>query len=154
MTAARIEILGVTVDAQMLDGAVDTIGGWIERREPHYVCITGVHGVIESQDDPDLRRILTQPEHALTKQYTALLAVDDTHLTFDESGIDALAEYAEQVNREVEDIGARRLHTVLETVLEDVSFGTGLGNIVVDRAMVTEKLQDIVEDEDLSKYVL
>ncbi len=57
MTATRLDILGVTVDAQTLGGAVDTIAGWIERREPQYVCITGVHGVIESQDDPDLRRI-------------------------------------------------------------------------------------------------
>jgi len=109
---------------------------------------------LEELSSDDLRRILTQPEHALTKQYVALLGVDDTHLRFDDSGIDALAEYAEQVNREVEDIGARRLHTVLETVLEDVAFGTGLGTVVVDRAMVEDKLKDIVDDEDLSKYVL
>ena len=109
---------------------------------------------LEELSSDDLRRILTQPEHALSKQYVALLAVDGTHLRFDDSGIDALAEFAERVNREVEDIGARRLHTVLETVLEDVAFGTGLGTVVVDRAMVTEKLQDIVDDEDLSKYVL
>jgi N-acetylglucosaminyldiphosphoundecaprenol N-acetyl-beta-D-mannosaminyltransferase len=57
VTAARVDILGVTVDAQTLDGAVDTIATWIERRDRQYVCITGVHGVIESQDDPDLRRI-------------------------------------------------------------------------------------------------
>ncbi len=109
---------------------------------------------LEELSSDDLRRILTQPEHALTKQYVALLGVDDTHLRFDDSGIDALAEYAEQVNREVEDIGARRLHTVLETVLEDVAFGTGLGTVVVDRAMVEDKLKEIVDDEDLSKYVL
>jgi ATP-dependent HslUV protease ATP-binding subunit HslU len=109
---------------------------------------------LEELSSDDLRRILTQPEHALSKQYVALLAVDGTHLRFDDSGIDALAVYAEQVNREVEDIGARRLHTVLETVLEDVAFGTGLGTVVVDRAMVEDKLKDIVDDEDLSKYVL
>jgi N-acetylglucosaminyldiphosphoundecaprenol N-acetyl-beta-D-mannosaminyltransferase len=57
VTATRVDILGVTVDAQTLDVAVETIASWIERREPHYVCITGVHGVIESQDDPELRRI-------------------------------------------------------------------------------------------------
>ena len=57
MTARRVDVLGVTVDAQTLDGAVETIGTWIERRDPHYVCITGVHGVIESQDDDRLRRI-------------------------------------------------------------------------------------------------
>ena len=57
MTTARVDILGVTVDAQTLDAAVATIGTWIDRREPHYVCVTGVHGVVESQDDPELRRI-------------------------------------------------------------------------------------------------
>ncbi len=109
---------------------------------------------LEELDAGDLQRILTQPEHALTKQYTALLAVDGTDLVFEESGVVALAEYAERVNREVEDIGARRLHTVLETVLEDVAFGTNLGRVVVDEAMVRRKLDEIVEDEDLSRYVL
>ncbi len=102
----------------------------------------------------DFQRILTQPRHALTKQYTELLAVDGTHLRFEESGIVALAEYAERVNRDVEDIGARRLHTVLETVLEDVSFGTQLGAVVIDGEYVRRKLDGIVEDEDLSRYVL
>ncbi len=109
---------------------------------------------LEELNASDLQRILTQPEHALTKQYTALLAVDGTDLVFEESGVVALAEYAERVNREVEDIGARRLHTVLETVLEDVAFGTNLGRVVVDEAMVRRKLDEIVEDEDLSRYVL
>ena len=109
---------------------------------------------LEELDASDFQRILTQPQYALTKQYTDLLAVDGTHLRFDESGIVALAQFAEQVNREVEDIGARRLHTVLETVLEDVAFGTELGAVVVDEAMVRRKLADIVGDEDLSRYVL
>ncbi len=102
----------------------------------------------------DFQRILTQPRHALTKQYTQLLAVDGTHLRFEESGIVALAEFAERVNRDVEDIGARRLHTVLETVLEDVSFGTQLGTVVIDGEYVRRKLEGIVDDEDLSRYVL
>jgi len=102
----------------------------------------------------DLQRILTQPEHALTKQYQALLAVDGTHVEFTEGGVEALARAAERVNREIEDIGARRLHTVLETVLEDVAFGTGLGTVRIDEAYVQRKLGDLVEDEDLSRYVL
>ncbi|MFA5568306.1 MAG: HslU--HslV peptidase ATPase subunit, partial [Trueperaceae bacterium] len=102
----------------------------------------------------DLQRILTQPRFALTKQYTELLAVDGTHLRFEESGIVALAEFAERVNRDVEDIGARRLHTVIENVLEDIAFGTELGEVVIDRALVERKLADIVENEDLSRYVL
>jgi ATP-dependent HslUV protease ATP-binding subunit HslU len=102
----------------------------------------------------DFQRILTQPRHALTKQYTELLAVDGTHIRFDESGIVAIAEYAERVNRDLEDIGARRLHTILETVLEDVSFGTELGTVTIDEAYVRRKLDGIVDSEDLSRYVL
>jgi ATP-dependent HslUV protease ATP-binding subunit HslU len=109
---------------------------------------------LEALTASDFQRILTQTQHALTKQYTELLAVDGTHITFDESGIVAIAEYAAQVNREVEDIGARRLHTILETVLEDVSFGTDLGKVVIDKAYVEKKLEAIVEDDDLSRYVL
>ncbi|HZW98422.1 MAG TPA: HslU--HslV peptidase ATPase subunit, partial [Trueperaceae bacterium] len=67
---------------------------------------------------------------------------------------DAISRYAEQVNREVEDIGARRLHTILETVLEEVSFGTHLGEVVIDEALVSEKLDGVVGDEDLSRYIL
>jgi len=109
---------------------------------------------LEELSASDFQRILTQPKYALTKQYVDLLAVDGTRLEFDESGIIALAEYAERVNTEVEDIGARRLHTVLETVLEDIAFGTDLGRVVIDSKLVTAKLEDIVENEDLSRYVL
>lgn len=109
---------------------------------------------LEELSASDFQRILTQPRYALTKQYVDLLAVDGTRLEFDESGIVALAEYAERVNSEVEDIGARRLHTVLETVLEDIAFGTQLGRVVIDGKMVRDKLEGIVEDEDLSRYVL
>ncbi len=109
---------------------------------------------LEELSASDFQRILTQPQFALTKQYTELLAVDGTKLEFEESGIVALAEYAERVNAEVEDIGARRLHTVIETVLEDIAFGTNLGRVVIDRELVTRKLEGIVEDEDLSRYVL
>ncbi len=109
---------------------------------------------LEELTSSDFQRILTQPQHSLTRQYAALLEVDGTHLEFAEDGIVAMADYAETVNREVEDIGARRLHTILETVLEDVSFGQDLGRVVIDRAFVEQRLKDIVEDEDLSRYVL
>lgn len=102
----------------------------------------------------DFQRILTQPKHSLTRQYTELLQVDGTELRFEESGVVAVAKYAEKVNQEIEDIGARRLHTVLETVLEDVSFGTDLGPVVINGAYVKAKIASIVEDEDLSKYIL
>ncbi len=109
---------------------------------------------LEELSASDFQRILTQPEHALTKQYTALLEVDGTHVRFEESGIVAIARFAEQVNTELEDIGARRLHTILERVLEDVSFGTNLGQVLVDEAYVESKLEGIVGDEDLTRYVL
>ena len=109
---------------------------------------------LEELSANDFQLILTQPQHSLTKQYTELLKVDGTRLHFEDSGIEAIAEYSAQVNADVEDIGARRLHTVLETVLEDVSFATELGDVTIDGAYVKKKLEDIVSDEDLSRYVL
>ncbi|MEX2534309.1 MAG: ATP-dependent protease ATPase subunit HslU [Trueperaceae bacterium] len=109
---------------------------------------------LEELTASDYQRILTQPEHSLTRQYIELLKVDGSIVSFEESGIEAIALYAEQVNREVEDIGARRLHTMLETVLEDISFATGLGEVTIDEAYVRRKLEDIVESEDLSRFVL
>ncbi len=109
---------------------------------------------LEELSAGDFQLILTQPRHSLTKQYTELLKVDGTRLRFEASGIEAIAEYSAQVNADVEDIGARRLHTVLETVLEDVSFATELGDVTIDGAYVKRKLEDIVSDEDLSRYVL
>ena len=102
----------------------------------------------------DFQQILTQSRHSLTHQYAALLSVDGTELIFEESGVVAIAEYAEKVNQEIEDIGARRLHTVLESVLQDVSFSTGLGPVLIDGNYVKEKIEAIVEDIDLSRYVL
>ena len=109
---------------------------------------------LEELSANDFQLILTQPQHSLTKQYTELLKVDGTRVRFDNSGIEAIAQYSAQVNQEVEDIGARRLHTVLETVLEDLSFGTELGDVTINGEYVTKKLESIVEDEDLSRYVL
>jgi len=104
---------------------------------------------LEELTASDFQRI-----NSLTKQYQELLKVDGTEISFDESGIVAIAEYAEQVNREIEDIGARRLHTILETVLEDLSFATDLGKVLINKEFVEKKLDEIVEDEDLSRYVL
>lgn len=109
---------------------------------------------LEELTATEFQRILMQPEHALTKQYTELLRVDGTELEFNESGIVALAEFAERVNQQLEDIGARRLHTMLETVLEDIAFGTQLGKIVIDRALVEKKLEQFTDDEDLTRYIL
>ncbi len=109
---------------------------------------------LEELSAEDFEKILQEPKHSLTKQYIELLKVDSTNIIFTESGIKAIAEYSAQVNREVEDIGARRLHTVLETVLEDVSFGVNMGDVEVNSEYVDSKLEAIIEDEDLSRYVL
>lgn len=109
---------------------------------------------LEELSASEFQRILMQPEHALTKQYTELLRVDGTELEFAESGIVALAEFAQRVNEQLEDIGARRLHTMLETVLEDIAFGTNLGKVVIDQALVEKKLEQFTEDEDLTRFIL
>jgi len=102
-------------------------------------------------------RILTEPDAALTEQYKGLLATENVTLEFDRSGVERIAEVAFQVNERSENIGARRLHTVLERLLEIVSFeGTERAGqrVVIDRAYVDEHLGALVEDEDLSRYIL
>ena len=105
----------------------------------------------------DLLQILTEPDNSLTRQYKALLATEGVDLHFDEGGVRALADIAAAVNESSSDIGARRLHTVMEKLLEDLSFeASDLGSVrvVVDEAMVRERLSDLAEDQDLSHYIL
>ena len=112
---------------------------------------------LDSLSVADFERILTQTDACLTKQYQALLATEGVELVFAEAGIRRMAEIAFQVNEKTENIGARRLHTVMEKLLEEVSFGAGkpgLGVLQVDAAYVNEKLGEVAADEDLSRYVL
>jgi ATP-dependent HslUV protease ATP-binding subunit HslU len=105
----------------------------------------------------DFRRILTEPKNALTRQYMALLAPAGVNIGFDPEAIDRLAEVAFLINERQENIGARRLHTVLEKLLEKLSFEApdkGGLSLLVDRAMVDEQLGDAVQDADLSRYIL
>jgi ATP-dependent HslUV protease ATP-binding subunit HslU len=105
----------------------------------------------------DFVRILTEPKNALTRQYAALLATEGVELEWKEDGIRAIAEIAASVNERTEDIGARRLHTVLEKLLEELSFDApdlGGTRLVVDEARVREKLAPLVADEDLSRFIL
>lgn len=102
----------------------------------------------------DFKAILTTTDANLTRQYCALLATDDVRLTFTEEGIARIAEIAFQVNEKTENIGARRLHTVLEKLLEDVSFDVPEGETVIDADYVNNRLKDIAEHEDLARYVL
>jgi ATP-dependent HslUV protease ATP-binding subunit HslU len=105
----------------------------------------------------DFRRILTEPEASLIKQYKALMQTEDVTLDFTEDGIDALAAIATEVNQSVENIGARRLHTILEIVLDEISFeatdkpGT---TVTVDAAYVDNHIGSLVRDADLSKHIL
>ncbi len=102
-------------------------------------------------------RILTEPHNALIKQYVALLETEEIKLEFKDDSIDEIANIAASVNDKTENIGARRLYTVLEKLLEDISFNAPEiknGKIVIDRQHVQDKLSDIVKDEDLSRYIL
>jgi ATP-dependent HslUV protease ATP-binding subunit HslU len=105
----------------------------------------------------DFLRILTEPKHSLTKQYAALLETDGVTLEFAADGIEELAALAYKVNQETMNIGARRLHTILERVVEDVSYQApeiAEKRLVVDRAYVTGRLSEIMQKEDLSKFIL
>jgi ATP-dependent HslUV protease ATP-binding subunit HslU len=112
---------------------------------------------LESLTEEVLYKILSQTKNSLLRQYEALLGVEDVQLTFDESAIKAMAHLAQKTNEKTEDIGARRLHTILEKVLEDISFDADLycgQKVVIDADMVHEKLDIIIEDEDTSRYIL
>jgi ATP-dependent HslUV protease ATP-binding subunit HslU len=105
----------------------------------------------------DFVRILTEPDASLTEQYIALLSTEDTHVSFSEDGLRQIAELACQVNEQTENIGARRLHTLLEKLLEDLSYNTsedGNRQAVIDADYVNKQLSNLVEDEDLSRYIL
>ena len=114
---------------------------------------------VELQDltKDDFVRILTEPKNALTKQYTALMQTEGVTLRFDADAIDALASYAYQVNQTSQNIGARRLYTIIERLLEELSFEAPemkMGTVDINAAYVVDRLREIAEDEDLSKFIL
>jgi ATP-dependent HslUV protease ATP-binding subunit HslU len=105
----------------------------------------------------DFVRILTEPKSALTKQYQALLATEEVELVFSDDAIESLADYAFQVNQSTQNIGARRLYTIMERLVEELSFdapGKKMGRVVVDAAYVKERLDKIAKSEDLSQFIL
>ncbi|MEX0818631.1 MAG: ATP-dependent protease ATPase subunit HslU [Pirellulaceae bacterium] len=105
----------------------------------------------------DFIRILTEPRNSLTKQYAALMGTEDITVTFTDDAIDALASFAYQVNQSTQNIGARRLYTIMERLLEELSFEApdmNKGHVEVDAAYVNARLKDVADDEDLSKYIL
>ncbi len=112
---------------------------------------------LKSLSEEDFIRILKEPKNALVKQYTALLDTEGIKLAFTEDAVVEIARYAARVNEMAENIGARRLHTIMEKVLEEISFaGPDLKkkNVRIDQAYVNQQLADIVKDQDLSRYIL
>lgn len=112
---------------------------------------------LESLGKEDLKRILTEPHNSLLKQYRVLLATEQVTVVFQPEAVDHIAAIASEVNDRTENIGARRLHTIMEKVLEDLLFHAPymLGQeIVIDKTFVSQRLEKIVQDEDLSRYIL
>lgn len=112
---------------------------------------------LDSLDDKALYEILTRPKNSLLTQYSQLLKTENLELDFDDEAIKEIAKIASRANEEMQDIGARRLHTVIEKLLEDLSFEADEyagKKFVVDKKMVEEKLGDIIENKDLARYIL
>ncbi|EAH5330266.1 HslU--HslV peptidase ATPase subunit [Campylobacter jejuni] len=112
---------------------------------------------LDSLDDKALYEILTRPKNSLLKQYSQLLKTENLELEFDDEAIKEIAKIASRANEEMQDIGARRLHTVIEKLLEDLSFEADEyagKKFVVDKKIVEEKLGDIIENKDLARYIL
>ncbi len=112
---------------------------------------------LQALDRDDLKRILVEPENSLVRQYKALLDTEQVTLDFTEEAIDALADLATEINSSVENIGARRLHTVLEKLLEEISFTAtdrGGETIVIDAKMVHDRVAELAKNADLSKFIL
>jgi len=112
---------------------------------------------LDSLDEETLYRILTEPNNSLIKQYQALLEVEGVTLCFEEEALRAIAHYSLLANEKTEDIGARRLHTVMENILEEISFSADEHSgesVTIDKAKVQEKIGKVVEDEDATRYIL
>ena len=112
---------------------------------------------LDSLSVDDFVRILTEPQNALIKQYIALMDTEGINLSFTDEAVFEIARFATMVNESTENIGARRLHTIMEKLLDELSFeGPDLGdkNVQIDDAYVQKMLSDIVRDQDLSRYIL
>jgi len=114
---------------------------------------------LNNLDEDDFYEILTKPKNALVKQYRALLKAEDVEIEFEKEGVSELARIAAQVNADVENIGARRLHTVLTTLLEDLLFDVPEeippgSEVTIDADMVRDRLSSIASSRDLSQYIL
>ena len=107
--------------------------------------------------EDDFKRILKEPDYSLIKQYIALLKTENVHLEFTDDGIDTLAKISAEINASVENIGARRLHTLLEKILDDISFTASDRSgekIIIDKKYVEKNLGELTKDTDLTKFIL
>ena len=105
----------------------------------------------------DFKLILTEPQNSLIKQYVGLLGTEKVELSFNEDGIEKIAELATEINQNVENIGARRLHTIMEKLLEDISYNAsdmGPQKVDIDTKYVEKNLVDLIKSQDLSKFIL
>jgi ATP-dependent HslUV protease ATP-binding subunit HslU len=112
---------------------------------------------LEALDKTQLARILTEPKHSLIEQYEALLKTEEVSLVFEDEGVREIASLAERMNLEMENIGARRLHTMVEQLLEDISFEAPERKgetFTVDGSFVKDRLEPLVKDSDVRRYLL
>ena len=112
---------------------------------------------LDALTSDDFKRILKEPDNSLIKQYKALLKTENVDLDFTEDGIDTIANLATEVNSSVENIGARRLHTIIERVLDEISFSAtdkSGEKIIINSEYVKKNLGELVKDTDLSKFIL
>jgi len=124
---------------------------------PEFVGRVPILTHVDDLDEKSLVRILVEPKNALTKQYPALLQTENVRLSFTDDGLEEIASFAEEINSHNEDIGARRLYTIMEKVLADVSFDAPDmpgAQIMINRDYVRDHLTDVREDQDLSRYIL
>jgi ATP-dependent HslUV protease ATP-binding subunit HslU len=154
---------------------VQTRYGWVKTDHILFIAAGAFHRAKPSELMPELQgrfpirvelsaltkadfvRILTEPKGALTKQYEALLATEGVELAFEADAVEGLADYAYQVNQTAQNIGARRLYTIMERLLETLSFEAPemrRGRVVINAAYVRERLSEITRDEDLSRFIL
>ena len=116
-----------------------------------------IRAELENLSEDDFYQILTTPRNALLKQYQALLQTENVSLTFTDEAVRSIARIAAQVNEDVENIGARRLHTILTTLLEEILFevpGKSTGTIEITESYVADRLNEVVKNRDLSQYIL
>ena len=153
----RGEVIGI-VNAKSSDDSIDNIGYAIPSNVAKSIVENLIYVELNSLDKDDFKKILTIPQNAITTQYQELLKVDNIDLEFTDDAIDAIAELAADENETRENIGARRLQTIMELLLEDISFNASDENpmvkVTIDKPFVLNTMKEIIHTHDFKKYVL